>query len=413
VKLRSLLPSLRCAVWALAAMALAHSSLAADWPQFRGPDGQGHAPADVKPPLEWNETKNIAWKVPLPGSGWSSPVVQGDQLWLTTAVDDGHFLRALCVHPQSGKLLHDVEVFELKEPGSIHSKNSHASPTAVLEGNRVYVHFGAHGTACLSTDGKVIWRNTDLKYNHRHGPAGSPVIYRDLLILSCDGGDTQFVVALDKRTGAIRWKTDRKGAMAYSTPLVIEVAGKDQVVSPGAEFAAAYEPLTGKEIWRVRYEGGYSNVPRPVVSDGLIFICTGYDSPSLFAVRLGGEGDVTDTNIAWKVKKGAPHNPSPLVVGPDLYFVSDRGVATCVEAATGEQHWQERLGGNFSASPTLADGRIYFLNEDGLMTVIEPGREYKKLAENQLDGRTLASPAFVGSAMFFRTDKHLYRIEER
>ena len=211
----------------------------------------------------------------------------------------------MCVDRTSGKIVHDVEVFHKDEPGPIHRKNSHASPTPVLDGDRVYVHFGAHGTACLDTDGHIIWRNNELKYDHRHGPAGSPVIYRDLLIVSCDGTDVQFVVALDKRTGKIRWKKTREGKMAYSTPLVVNVDGHDELISTGADQAIAYDPLTGKEIWSVRYDG-YSEVPRPVVSHGLVFLCTGYDTPGLYAVRLGGQGDVTDTHVVWTMKKGAP-----------------------------------------------------------------------------------------------------------
>jgi outer membrane protein assembly factor BamB len=384
---------------------------AADWPQFRGPGGQGHV-ADKGYPLKWSETENVTWKTAIDGLGWSSPVVQGKQIWLTTAADEGHSLRAVCLDRSSGKIVHDVEVFHKDDPGKIHSKNSHASPTPVLEADRVYVHFGAHGTACLATDGRIIWRNDELKYNHRHGPAGSPVVYRDLLIISCDGTDVQFVVALDKHTGKIRWKKSREGKMAYSTPLVVNVQGHDELISTGANSAMAYEPLTGKEIWHVRYEG-YSEVPRPVVSHGLVFLCTGYDTPGLYAVRLGGKGDVTDTHVVWTMKKGAPLNPSPVAIDDMLFLVNDKGIATCVEAETGKQIWQERIGGNFSASPVYADGRIYFLNEEGKTTVVAPQRSYQELATNQVDGRTLASPAFVDGVIFLRTDTHLYRIEER
>jgi outer membrane protein assembly factor BamB len=361
-------------------------------------------------PLTWSEKENIAWKVPIPGLGWSSPVVQGSQIWLTTADDEGHSLRAICLDRSSGKVVHNVEVFHKDDPGPIHSKNSHASPTPVIDGDRVFVHFGAHGTACLTTAGKIVWRNNELKYEHKHGPAGSPVVFEDLLLLSCDGTDVQFVVALDKRTGKIRWKKDRAGGMSYSTPLLQSVDGQIQLISTGTDKAIAYDPRTGREIWSITYDG-YSLVPRPVVGHGLVFLCTGYNTPWLYAVKLGGKGDVTESHIVWKQKKGAPHNPSPILVGDELFFVSDKGVASCVEAETGKEIWQERLGGGFSASPTLADGRIYFLNEEGLTTVVAPEREYKELASNQLDGRTLASPAFVDGVIFLRTDKNLYRIE--
>ena len=390
--------------------AVSTSLLAADWPQFRGPGGQGHV-AETGLPLTWSETENITWKTPIEGLGWSSPVIQGKQVWFTTATDEGKSLRAVCLDRDSGKVVHDVEVFHKDDPGHIHSKNSHASPTPLLEGDRVYVHFGAHGTACLTNDGRILWRTEQLKYDHRHGPGGSPVIYQDLLLLSCDGTDVQFVVGLDKNTGEIRWRSDRAGKMAYSTPLLVKVDGQDQLISTGGEAAMGYEPLTGKELWKVRYAEGYSLVPRPVTGHGMVYLCTGYNTPSVYAVRLGGSGDVTDTHLEWKLTKGAPLNPSPILVGDELYLVSDRGIATCVDAKTGKEIWQERVGGNYSASPLLVDGRIHFLSEDGLTTVIEPGKEFKKLASNQLDGRTLATPAVSDKAFYLRTDKHLYRIE--
>lgn len=395
---------------------------AADWPQFRGPDGQGHSDArDL--PLTWSETENIAWKVPIAGLGWSSPSIQGSQIWLTTALDQGKSLRAIALDRTTGKTLHDVEVFRLEDPGSVHSKNSHASPTPLIEGDRVYVHFGAHGTACLTTDGRIAWSTQELKHDHRHGPGGSPVIFEDLLILNCDGSDIQFVVALDKNTGAIRWKKKREHIskdrlegkanvpMAYTTPLLIDNQGTTQLLSCGADSIVAYNPRTGDEYWWFMYNG-YSNVPRPVVGKGLVFISSGYDRPEFFAVRIDGSGDVTETHMAWNMKKAAPLNPSPLLIGDDLYLVNDSGIATCLDAVSGKLHWQERLGGNFSASPTLADGQIYILDEAGTTTVIAHGKSFQSLAVNKLDGRTLATPAFVDNTIFLRTDTHLYRIEK-
>lgn len=382
-----------------------------DWPQFRGATGQGHAEGTGLP-LTWSETENMLWKQPIEGLGWSSPVIVKGQLWLTTAADEGKSLRAICLDPVSGKQLHNVEIFRLDDAGSIHKKNSHASPTPLVEDGRVYLHFGAHGTACITTDGKLVWKTQELKYNHRHGPGGSPVLYEDLLILSCDGTDVAFVVALDKQTGQIRWTTPRDGPMAYSTPLIIHAAGRDQLISTGGDQVVSYEPLTGKEIWKSRYDG-YSGVPRPVFGQGLVFICSGYDTPHLFAIRPDGTGDVTDTHVAWSIKaEGAPLSPSPLLIGEDLYLVNDRGVATCLDARTGKRHWQNRLGGNFSASPLYADGRIYFLDETGKTTVIAPGHEFHVLATNTLEGRTLASISVWGKSLYLRTDTHVYRIEK-
>ena len=396
-------------------------AIAADWPQFRGPGGQGHSDAKGLP-VTWSESEHIKWKVEVPGLGWSSPSIQGSRIWLTSSMEDGKSLHVLALDRETGSVVHDVEVFRLEDAGAIHKKNSHASPTALIEGDRVYVHFGAHGTACVSTDGQVVWKNLELKHNHRHGPGGSPVIYEDLLILNCDGSDVQFVVALDKNDGRIRWKKKREHIgedrlsgksnvpMAYSTPLLTEINGRTHLLSCGADSIVSYNPSNGDEYWWFRYDG-YSNVPRPVVGKGMVFISSGYDRPEFFAVRIDGTGDVTESHLGWNMKKAAPLNPSPLLVGDELYLVSDNGIATCVDAMTGTQHWQERLGGNFSASPTFADGRIYFLDEDGVTTVIAPGRTFEKLATNTLEGRTLATPAFVDRSIFLRTDTHLYRIE--
>lgn len=407
----------------LTIMSLVCSPLnAADWPQFRGPGGQGHSDA-TNLPLTWSETENVVWKVPVAGLGWSSPSIQGDQIWLTTAIDDGKSLHAIALDRATGKTIHDVVVFELADPGAVHSKNSHASPTPLIEDDRVYIHFGAHGTACLKTDGSVVWKTQELKHDHRHGPGGSPVIYQNLLILNCDGSDLQFVVALDKNTGKEVWKKKREHIgedrisgkssvpMAYTTPLLTEINGKIQLLSSGADSIVSYDPLTGDELWWFRYDG-YSNVPRPVVGKGHVFISSGYDRPEFFAVRVDGTGDVTESHLAWNMKKAAPLNPSPLLLGDELYVVSDNGIATCLDAVSGEQHWQERIGGNFSASPTFADGRIYFLDEEGKTTVVASGKKFEVLASNQLEGRTLASPAMVDSSIFLRTDTHLYRIEK-
>lgn len=380
-----------------------------DWPEFRGPSGQGHSD-ERGLPLVWSETENVRWKTAIPGRGWSSPAIQGDRIWLTTAADEGKSLRAISVDRNTGAILQNVEVFRLKSQGNLNSKNSQASPTPVLEGDRVYLHFGAYGTACITQSGEIVWK-TRLDYdNGQHGPGGSPVIYDNLLIMSCDGQDVQYVVALDKLTGKVRWKKLREGYQAYTTPLVVRLPAGDQVISPGAFRAVSYEPRTGKELWQVRYGDGFSNVPRPVYSNGLVFICTGFQQPSLLAVRLDGRGDVTKSHIAWTLKRGVSLTPSPLLIGDELYMVSDNGVASCVDAKTGVPHWQVRLGGNHSASPVYADGRIYFLSEEGESVVIAPGKEFKALAKNQLDGPTLASMAVSKGSIFVRSQTHLYRL---
>lgn len=393
----------------LALLFLSLPILAQDWPEFRGPSGQGHS-AERGLPMTWSESKNVKWKTEIPGKGWSSPAIQGNRIWLTTATEEGKSLRAVCVDLKTGAVLLNIELFRLKSAGPLHAKNSLASPTPILEGDKIYLHFGANGTACITQTGEIVWK-TKLDYdNGQHGPGGSPVIYNDLLIVNCDGQETQYVVALDKLTGKTRWRKYRAGGQAYTTPLVVKLPAGDQLISIGALRTFAYEPRTGKELWNVSYGDGFSNVPRPVYGNGLVYIATGFMQPALLAVKLDGKGDVTKSGIAWTLKRGAPLTPSPLLVGEELYLVSDNGIASCVDAKTGAPHWQVRLGGNHSASPLFADGRIYFLSEEGESTVIAPGKEFKTLAKNQLDGQTLASMAVSSGSIFVRSQSHLYRL---
>jgi outer membrane protein assembly factor BamB len=404
--------------WPLAAVALLWTLAAAahaQWPEWRGPTGQGHS-SESRLPLEWSESRNIVWKRPVPGRGWSSPVVAANQVWLTTAteVEGGASLRALAFAVDTGEPLVDVEVFRTRRAAAPNAKNSLASPTPIVAGDRVYVHFGSDGTAALTTAGAIVW-TARLPYESQHGSGGSPVLYDDLLIVNCDGFDQAYVAALDVRTGRVRWRADRRRpfSQAYATPLIVRVGDRDQLVSPGAHRAAAYEPLTGREIWRVAYEDGFSNVPRPVAGLGLVFIATGFQQPSLVAVRADGRGDVTRSHVAWRITRGAPLTPSPLLVGEELYFVNDIGIASTVNARTGEFLWQHRLGGNYSASPVFADGRIYFQSEAGVTTVVLPGREFRRVATSELDGMTLASPAVAAGSFFLRSDRHLYRIAQK
>jgi outer membrane protein assembly factor BamB len=382
-----------------------------EWPQFRGPSGQGHS-AESGLPIAWSESRNVMWKTPVPGRGWSSPVVAGGRVWVTTSVNEtGASLRAVAFDVASGREAVNAEVFRLRSAELTNPKNSHASPTPIVEGDRVYVHFGAEGTAALTLSGEMVWK-ARFPYESQHGNGGSPVLYGDLLILSCDGSNEAFVVAVDKRTGKVRWKTSRRQPwdQAYSTPLVIRVGDRDELVSVGAYRAAAYDPQNGKEIWRVSYADGFSNVPRPVFGHGLVYIATGFQQPSLLAVRADGAGDVTKTHIAWTLTRGAPLTPSPLLVGDELFLVNDGGIASCLDAKTGATHWVQRLGGAFSASPVFADGRIYFLSEEGTSIVLAPGKEFRKLAESTLDGAILASMAVSEGSIFIRTNSHLYRL---
>ena len=406
-----------CLLLLTAALTLSSGAAAAQWPQFRGPSGQGHA-SETGLPLEWSESRNVLWKTPVPGRGWSSPSISGGRVWLTTSIEGsegrrrGVSLRALAFDVASGREVVNTEVFRLDRPEELNAKNSYASPTPIVDGDRVYVHFGAQGTAALTTAGEVVWK-TRLDYQSQHGNGGSPALHGGLLIINCDGnGDDAYVVALDVKTGKTSWKTPRRqpADQAYTTPLVISAGGRDQVVSVGAYRAVAYDPANGREIWRVAYDDGFSNVPRPVFGQGLVFIATGFQQPALIAVRPDGTGDVTRSHVAWTLRRGAPYTPSPILVGEQLFIVNDAGIATCVDARTGTIHWQQRLGGNYSASPVHADGRIYFQSEEGVTTVIEPGSTFKRLATSQLDGAMLASMAVAERSFFIRTQSHLYRI---
>jgi outer membrane protein assembly factor BamB len=393
---------------------------AGDWPEFRGPTGQGQVEGSLL--VSWDESKNVVWKQPVPGKGWSSPVVVAGRVYLTTSVPaagdaaGGQSLRALCLDAGTGKVLWNQEVFrEGKATPRIHGKNSHASPTPLLYNERLYVHFGHQGTACLDLAGRVLWRNTELQYAPVHGNGGSPIVVDGALIFSCDGGDQRFIAALDGATGKVRWKTDRSGSapkkFSFSTPLLITVNGRQQVVSPGSNSVNAYDPQTGKEVWKVRYEG-YSVIPRPVYGHGLVFLSSGFDSPRLLAVRPDGRGDVTDTHVAWSTRKNAPLTPSPLLVGNELYTVSDAGTASCLDAKTGQVHWQERIGGHYSASPVAAGGKIYFQSEEGVGVVVKAGTRFGLVAKNPLNERTLASYAVADGALFIRSAEYLYRIQE-
>jgi outer membrane protein assembly factor BamB len=404
----------------LASLLPARGAFAAgEWPQFRGPRGDGHSDA-TDLPLTWSETTNVKWKTAIPGQGWSSPVVWGEQIWLTTALDQGKSLRAIQVNRESGRIERDIELFAPADPGSIHALNSYASPTPVIDADRVYCHFGNFGIAAVSTKtGEIAWKNQEFDLTYTVGPGSSPILYGDLYIVHCDGINGRFIAALDKATGRVKWKSDRTNPIkktvqqekSFSTPLLVRQGGQDQLISIHADAVTAYEPKTGKEIWQARYDG-YSNVAAPVASEDMVFINTGYDVAQFWAVRLGGRGDVTRSHVAWKQTRGIGKRVSPLLVDGAIYLMSDEGVATCYDAATGRLTWQQRVGGQFSASPVYADGRIYYFDQAGVTTVIAPGGQYKQLARNELGDGFMASPAIAGKAFILRSKSALYRVEQ-
>ena len=400
---------------------LSPASIVADWPQFRGPDGQGHSDAKGIP-VEWSEEKNVKWKMPVPGQGFSSPVISGGQIWMTSSEMEGKSLHAICLDLATGKLLHNIEVITTDDAGPRHRLNGYASPTPVLDEKYVYVHFGPRGTVCLNRNGKIIWKNTGFKYNVIQGGASSPILHGDLLLLTCDGIDFQFIVALEKETGKVRWKQPRAhleaaakkrsiAKMSYSTPLIQSINGKNQLVCSGADHVAAYDLGTGRELWWMPYDG-FSIVGRPSYGNSLFYVVGSIrqDHFCVYAVRPG-DGQLKPDEIVWKYSKSVPHVPSPLLVGREIYFVHDGGVATCLDALTGQPLWQERLGGNHDASPIEIRNRLYFLNREGKANVLTAGRKFEVLATNQLEGTFKASPAVANGALFLRNESHLYRIE--
>lgn len=402
------------------ALLIAPLSANEDWPEFRGPGGQGHSQAkDV--PVKWGPNKNITWKTSIPGIGWSSSIIVGSQIFLTTAIPKGennYTLHALCVNADDGKILWNVEVFneQADKPARMHKKNSHASPSPIFEDGKVYVHFGHDGTACLNADdGKILWKQTELRYNPVHGNGGSPIIVDDDLIFNCDGGENPFIVALEKDSGKVVWKTFRdvvvERPFSFSTPLLIEVNGKRQLISPASGAVIAYDPNDGKEIWRCGYGQGYSVVPRPLYAHGLVYVSTGFNRAKLMAIRPDGKGDVTETHLAWIHEKNVPKESTPIIVDDFLYMNDGKGEATCLDAKSGEVIWQERLTkNNYSASPVYVGGLIYFHDGEGVTTVIKPGRKLEVVATNDLGEPGLSSFAVTDGALLIRTGSTLYRI---
>jgi outer membrane protein assembly factor BamB len=418
----------------LLALAAVQGHATKNWPEFRGPWGDGHvsAPGDTNIagfPLRWSETENVKWKTEIHDRGWSTPVVMGGQVWLTTATADGHDFFVLCLDADTGEIHFDEKVFHCENPESLgNNVNSYATPSAAIEPGRVYVHFGSYGTACLETaTGKVVWKRDDLPCRHYRGPSSSPVLYGDKVILTMDGVNLEYTVALDKETGRTVWKTDRSVAWndendndrmakegdrrkAHSTPLIVQTPGGTQMLSAGAKAAYSYDPGTGRELWRVRYYD-WSAAPMPLYYDGMAYFITGLASTELLAVKADGKGDVTDTHVVWKLKTHVGKYSSPILVDGLLYTAADESFLSCIDAATGDVLWNNRIGGGYQASPIYADGRLYFCNQQGVTTVIEPGRTCTILASNKLADGFMASPAAAGKALFLRTRTHVYRIE--
>lgn len=410
-----------------------------NWPQFRGPGGQGVSSAKDLP-VHWDEQTNVRWKTPIHGKAWSSPVIWGEQIWMTTATEDGHKLYAVCVDKETGRITQDVQVFEIAKPQFCHPFNSYASPTPAIEEGRVYVTFGSPGTACLDTrTGKVLWERRDFICNHFRSAGSSPLLWGDKLFMHFDGSDYQYVVALDKNTGETVWRTDRSidyqdlgpdgkpkaqgdFRKAFSTPRIASFpspdgkggSGKPILISVGSQAFYAYDPDTGKELWRIENRASFSGTATPVIGGDTVYLCTGHGKTELWAIKPGGYtkgGLLPESRVVWKVHRNVPTRSSPVLADGLLYMVDDKGIASCIDAATGAQVWLRRLEGEYSAAPIYAAGRVYFFSESGRTTVIAAGREFKKLAENDLDAGFMADPAVSGEALFLRTKTSLYRVE--
>jgi outer membrane protein assembly factor BamB len=431
-------------VLCILAAAVGFSLTAGAWPQFRGPSGDGQV--DGKLPTEWSESSNVKWKTNIPGRGYSSPVIGDGIIWVTTAIEgatspdqiealkkkipDPKFvkqrslvgtieLRALGIDAATGKVAKNILLEKIELPDPVHRTNSYASPTPALDDGKLYCHFGSYGTFCVDAKtGKKVWDKKVVIF-HSVGPGSSPMVYKNLVVLVCDGVDTQYVTALDKATGKEVWKTMRppmntkSGEMmkSFSTPQVITNNGSDQLVIPGAQWLVSYEPMSGKEIWRFNHGSGFSIVPRPVYKDGVVYYSTGFGKPIAIAVKVDGKGDVTKTHELWRETKRVPARSSYVVDGNELYMTDDKGIVRCFDRATGTIHWTERLEGDHTASPILANGHLYFCSERGHTAVIKTGKTFQKVAANQLDAGFMASPAVLGNSLILRTTKALYRID--
>lgn len=433
-------------LYVLVNLLLISASLAGDeWPQWRGPEGNGHALGAVDLPVQFSVTENVRWHAKIPGRGHSSAVVSGQQIWLTTALETeaskqqiearrdkilGDYtmlallshvsLWAICIDRETGEILRQVELLTVNDPQGAHRLNSYATPTPILRQGRLYCHFGAYGNACVDTEkGSVLWTNTDLFVEHINGPVSKPVLWENLMIFHMDGGDRQFVAALDADTGKLVWKTDRSGELpenpqqkkSYSTPLVVEVAGKKQLISPAAFWLYGYDLATGRELWKFKYgKQGYSNVASPVAGNGLVFLPTGYGNTEILALRLR---EAQEPEVLWRQKKGAPTTSSPTLVGGQLYCVNDGGILTCMDAKSGQVVWQARLDGNYSASPLFAEGHLYFCSQEGKVRVLDPGVKYQPIALNDLGSPLMGSPVAVGKAIYIRAGSGLFKIQKQ
>lgn len=396
-----------------------------NWTHLRGTNMDAHSQSQ-HPPVSWTDDQ-IMWKTEIEGQGFSSPVIFGKQIWLSSATNSGDSLFALCVDLDSGKLLQKIDLFQPKEIQHIHPTNSYASSTPAIEDGFVYLHYGTYGTACVDTKTfQVVWTRTDINCEHMQGAGSSVLIYKDFLFLHVEGTDFQFVYALNKHTGETVWKAERPqeyykdiqpvSRKAYGTPYVITVDGKDQLISCGSQVCQSFDPMTGKENWRFFY-GEDSNVNLPLFYDGILYINSGWvlsqGTPyfaRMFAVNLALTGDITSTGLLWKAEKNIPQISTPVLVDSLMYMVEERGTMSCMKARTGDFVWTEPMKSQFNASPVYAAGNLYFADLKGKIYVVKASDKFELLAQNQLEGMIKATPAIVNDKLIVRTTRFLYCI---
>jgi outer membrane protein assembly factor BamB len=404
------------------------SAQQSDWTHFRGSNLNGIS-SEKTVPLTWNDQKGIAWKIPVDGKGWSSPVVLNNQIWLTSASEDGKEMYALCHDFLTGRQLFRVKIFEPDKVQSKHNINTYATPTPCIEKDFVYVHFGTYGTACLKTsDGSVVWKRTDLNCEHVQGPGSSPIIYKNMLILHIEGTDVQYIVALDKKTGNTIWKTDRPkecydkltkiGKKAYITPLIVNVNGRDLLISNGSAVCIAYDPLTGKEVWRF-VEGEDSTIAMPFSENGIVYFITSFVTPSdggqyceLIAVDPTGNGDIAATHVKWRIKLSILQLSTPVIKNGLIYMVDTKNNLLCINASDGTTVYTTRLKEKYNASPVIAAGNIYYISIGGEVMVVKEGKNPEIIARNKVEGEVYATPAILSKSIIIRTTDYLYRISE-
>ena len=417
---------MRALVTTAVALTLTGPLLAEDWPQFRGPTGQGVS-AEVGLPTEWSADSGVAWSTPIPGQGWSSPIVHGDRVFVTTATEEGRSLRLLCLDRATGKVLWNTEVFQQGLDSRLQQGNSYATPTPVTDGSHTYVLAFDGSLAAVANDGSIAWTNRDFPYYSQHGIAVSPRLYGDLLVVPFDpssqGEDKRvgwqkpweksFVIALDKSTGRVRWRASRGlSRIGHVTPNLVHDGDREVLVSGAGDVVQGFDLASGERLWTVRSQGE-GVVPSVVVGDGMVYTSSGFEEPTIRAVRTGGRGDVTATHIAWEQTRAVPMMPSFLYVAPHLFTISESGIAMCLNEKTGEILGRRRIGGNHRASPLYAEGRIYFLSEEGETTIVEASPDMPVVEKNTIPGHCQASLAVSGGRIFLRTDTTLYCVGPR